>query len=106
MTELLSLEALRVLPGDVMAIEGDTCVYFLWDGDGLQYIGGSRQCSERISRHIRDRRFRSARSGATVPFTRYTLLEAQDSAVWDLENEYQRAYEPPYSSVNYRRRRY
>jgi hypothetical protein len=106
MSELLELEALRRLPDDVMTAE-DPCLYFLWKGDELLYIGGTTQCCERISRHIRDRNYKSAQNGRPVPFDRYTFLHVPDRfELWKLETEYQTRYDPPYNTVSYRRRMY
>lgn len=103
---LLELEALRRLPDDVMAVD-EQCLYFLWGGDELLYIGASLQVSERISRHTRDRNHRSAINGRPVPFDRHTFLEvASRRELWRLETAYQMHYDPPCNTVSYRRRSY
>ncbi len=106
MTELLDLAALRSLPNDFEELP-DECLYFLWAGEDLLYIGASTQVSHRISRHIRDRNYRSAQSGVPIPFDRYTCLATPDRRkMWELEIEYQRAFDPPYNIVSHQRRRY
>ena len=104
--ELLDLEALRKLPSDVMEVD-EQCLYFLWAGDDLLYIGATTQASYRIGRHIRDRNYASAQSGAPIPFDRCTFLATPDRRqMWELENAYQRHYDPPCNTVSHQRRRY
>jgi len=106
MAELLELEALRKLQSDCLEVK-DPCLYFLWAGEELLYIGGTTQSCDRIARHIRDRNYRSAQSGNPIPFDRYTFLEVPDRfQLWELEIQYQRHYDPPYNVVTYRRRKY
>lgn len=106
MTHLLDLETLRALPSDVMEV-ADPCIYFLWQDDELLYVGGTTQSCDRIARHIRDRNYKNAQSGRPIPFNRYTFLEvAERHALWKLETEYQRFYEPPYNDVGPQRRRW
>ena len=106
MPDLLSMEALRALPDDIMAVEGDTSIYFLWDGDELLYIGASNHSAERIGRHIRERNQRAARGGLPVPFSRYTFLEVDQRELWWLENQYLRQYATAYNEIGPRKRRY
>lgn len=106
MSELLDLESLRKLPSDVMEVE-QTCLYFLWGGEELLYVGATTQACDRIARHIRDRNYRNAQSGRPIPFDRYTFLAEPDRLkLWPLETEYQTFYDPPYNVVSYRRRMY
>lgn len=106
MTELLDIEALRKLPDDVMVVD-EQCVYFLWKGDELLYVGASGEVSHRIGRHIRDRRFRSAQSGVFIDFNRTTFLEVPDRRqLWEIESAYQHQYNPPCNTVSHQRRRY
>src|SRR5687767_3571639 len=106
MTELLSLEALRQLPDDIMKVEGNTCIYFLWDTDVLLYIGASIHASERIAKHIRERNYNCAWRGSPMPFNRYTVLEVGRRQLWKLENEYLHRYETPYNEPSHQRRRW
>lgn len=106
MPDLLDLEALRALPGDPMEID-DPCIYFLWLGADLLYVGATTQACDRIARHIRDRNRRSAQSGSPVPFDRYTFLVVPDRRqLWEIESAYQHFYDPPYNVVSHRRRIY
>lgn len=106
MSELLTLEELRKLPDDVMAVD-EQCVYFLWKDDELLYVGASTQVSHRISRHVRDRRFRCGSNGVHIDFNRYTFLVVPDRRdLWPLESAYQQHYDPPCNVVSHQRRRY
>ena len=101
---LLDIDTLRQLNDDVMKAE-DPCLYFLWGGTELLYIGGTTQPCDRIARHIRDRNRRSAQSGRPIPFDRVTFLQVSDRmTLWQLEEKYQIHYDPPFNVVSYRRR--
>lgn len=73
MDELLTLEQLRALPNDCMAVK-DPVIYFLWRDDELLYIGATQESDVRIARHIRDRNSRRR----PIMFNRYTFLELSD----------------------------
>lgn len=106
MSSLLSLEALRALPTDCVAVE-DPCVYFLWAEDELLYIGGTTQSCDRLARHIRDRNYRNCQRGLLIPFKQYTFLEVPTRVeMWKLELEYIRHYDPPYNEIAPLRRKY
>lgn len=106
MTELLDLEALRKLPDDAMAAD-DISLYFLWKDDELLYVGASTQVADRVARHVRDRRYRSAQSGVFIDFNRATFLAVPDRReLWPLESAYQHQYDPPCNVVSHQRRRY
>lgn len=97
MADLLSLEELAALPEDEMG--RGPCVYFLWRGQELLYIGATTQRGIRIPRHWREQRYGYSSSGigATIPFDRVTFLNCQREALWDLEHAYQTRYEAPYN---------
>lgn len=70
--EVLSIDAIRSLPDD----QDGRGVYFLWDGDALQYIGQSMQIGNRINDHERAYNYGIWRSRPTkqIKFDKVTCL--------------------------------
>jgi len=92
--ELLTLEQLRALPRDDPHRE--TCVYFLWRGDDLLYIGQTKDLENRIEDH---------QFAELIPFEWWTYIACKHfdrcelTAIHrvDLEAAYIRRYAPPHN---------
>lgn len=92
----LPLDYLRGLPSE--EIHGP-CVYFLWSGPLLLYIGASRQVSQRLYYH-----HNAKRSGSwiesyrmKVMFDRWTILRSTAEDYRRLERELIAQHDPPYN---------
>jgi hypothetical protein len=70
--EVLPMEGIKALPDD----QDTRGVYFLWDGDELQYIGQSMQIGNRINDHERAYNYGMFRSRPTkqIKFDKVTCL--------------------------------
>lgn len=99
MSDLLTLEELAALPEDGKG----PCLYFLWRGAELLYIGGTGDYHQRIERHWRNQKYAGA-GGVPIPFDRSTRLDCPKGWLWELEEKYLIKYEPPYC-VDYTRKR-
>lgn len=107
--EVLTMEAIKALPGD----EDARGVYFLWDGDTLQYIGQSMQIGNRVADHKRNYTFGIFRSQPTkrIKFDRFTCLAMDKRPFADareierlrnrmllIERAYIEKYRPPFNT--------
>jgi hypothetical protein len=106
MSELLTMEQIKALPSE--AREFDAAVYFLWLDGELQYIGKTRNMTDRINRHLPFRlhgRLRTQRApDVDVDFDSYTFLLVANSswktAAIDAElTELERLYQAEYPTV-------
>lgn len=107
MTEtLLTTDELRALPEDEEIMGHSPCVYFLWGGQDLLYIGATIQRNTRIIRHWREQRYGYSSSGIgkRIPFDRVTYLDCERADMWELEHAYQVEHQPPFNSVGPRAR--
>jgi hypothetical protein len=101
--KVLSLDEMRLLPP---VGPYDAGVYFLWLQDELQYVGKSKQVSERIAQQGRALRHNALTLGRRgIPHDRYTALRVEDGRrlEWDLrdlEQIYIATYEPPFNTAD------
>lgn len=101
MTELLTIPDLCKLPDDSGESMGKgPCVYFLWKGPELLYIGATTDRGTRITRHYREKRYAYSTAGIEkpIPFDRVTFFNCTREELWDLEHAYQTLYQAPYNS--------
>jgi len=87
-----TLEEARKLPEE----GGGVAVYFMWRGDELLYIGGSRQVSQRIDQHHRTRRYGELHAYARkfIPFDRVTIFKCEMRELYDLETTLTKRFQP------------
>jgi hypothetical protein len=100
------LKALSALPEANFEFRG-LCVYFLWLGDALQYVGQSAYLHSRINQHERARDGEGA--GKRIPFDRCTFMEVDFDDMDRIETEHIEAYWPPFNELartNFKRPRY
>lgn len=90
MPHMKTLDELRALPEEVE--RGYGCgVYFLWDGDELVYVGGSKDMNNR--RYIHHVAYKYSPLGGTtyhniVKHTRCTMLSLPRETFREIERQY------------------
>jgi GIY-YIG catalytic domain-containing protein len=100
---LLELDEIKQLPSDYEGIK--SCIYFLWHGDELMYIGGTRNAADRMLRHAQVRRHGNRFQTLTViPYDRATFLACDQNDVFELEPQYLQKFETPYNHMLVRNR--
>jgi hypothetical protein len=96
--KLLEMDDIRKLPSDYEGIK--SCIYFLWKGDDLQYIGGTRNIWTRMHAHSQSLRYGSPfQTKTVVPYDRVTCLACTPDEVFDLEPAYLQKFETPYNHM-------
>lgn len=107
--EVLSVDQVKALPdtGDARG------VYFLWDGDTLQYIGQSMEIGNRVTDHERNYIYGRLRSRPTkrIKFDRFTALSIDErpfanareierlrNRMLIMERAYIEKYRPPFNT--------
>jgi hypothetical protein len=99
-------EYLRALPEYVEDFDG-LCVYFLWLGETLQYVGQTAYLCERIRQH--EDALDGCGYGKVIPFDRCTFLEVGFDDLNLVEFGLIRTHRPPFNTLektNFRRPRY
>ena len=101
--KVLSLDDIRALP---VCGPYEAGIYFLWLKDELQYVGKSKQVSERIAQQGRALRHNALTAGRRgIPHDRHTCLPVDEGTgfEWrlrDLEQIYIATYLPPFNTAD------